>query len=55
MTKEQAIFYIIGKVAAGAAGGLLIGSTLWYMARVITDGMVVLNHKANRIRQGKES
>jgi len=55
MTEEQTVFYWIGRLTAGAGTGLIIGTVLWHTARVITDGMVVLNDKANQIRSRNKS
>ena len=54
MTEEQAIFYVIGKLATICGLSFAVGWAIVSISGVMSDAGTVLADKAKKIRTGKE-
>ena len=54
MSTEELVFYWIGRGGFAAALGVATGSLIWWVSSVVSDSLVVLRAKADRIRKGEE-
>ena len=54
MTEEQAIFYLIGKLATICGLSFTVGWAIISVSGVLSDASTVLADKARKIKSGRE-